>query len=141
MSPRRLPLQRRPLPVRHDRQPGFALIEALVTVVLCAVGLMGLMALQARAIQQSGSAEDTTRAALLANELASQMWTAGTVQLPPAAIDLWRSRVADAQAGGLPGGTGTVTVVDGVARIAIGWSPPHRPAGQVSRYTTDVLVP
>ena len=126
---------------RAAGERGFALIEALVTVVLCAVGLLGLMALQVRAIQQSTGAEDAHRAAMLASELAAQMWTAGTVELPAATIDLWRSRVADPQASGLPNGNGTVTVAGGVARIAIGWTPPNRPAGQTSRYTTDVLVP
>jgi len=57
-------------PRRHD------LIEVLVAILIFSFGLLGFVGLQARAIQFSASAEDSNRAALLANELASQLVTA-----------------------------------------------------------------
>ena len=41
------------------------------------VGLLGLIGLQARAVNFSVNAEDRNRAALFANDVASGMWLAG----------------------------------------------------------------
>jgi type IV pilus assembly protein PilV len=119
---------------------GMTLIDVLVATVLIAIGLIGLVAMQARAVQQAVSAEDSQRAALLASELASAMWSANTVELPAATITDWNTRVADATASGLPNGVGTVTVTAGVARITVTWRPPHASAGSDNRYITDVLI-
>jgi len=119
---------------------GMTLIDVLVATVLIAIGLIGLVAMQARAVQQAVSAEDSQRAALLASELASAMWSANTVTLPTATITDWSARVADATASGLPNGAGTVTVTGGVARITVTWRPPQASAGSDNRYITDVLI-
>jgi type IV pilus assembly protein PilV len=123
------------------RQRGMSLIEVLVVIVLFSFGLLGMVGLQARATQNSVGAEDSNRAALLANELAAQMWTSNTVVLPAATIADWNTRVADAKVQGLPNGVGAVVVAANVARITITWRPPHLPAGQTRRYVTEVLIP
>ncbi|MBL8327538.1 MAG: fimbrial assembly protein [Rubrivivax sp.] len=123
------------------RTAGVSLIEVLIVVLLFSFGLIGLVAIQARAAQFSVSAEDTGRAALLANELAAQMWAANTVNLPTATVTAWNARVANASAGGLPNGEGDVVITNNVARITIEWRPPHAAADAVNRYVTDILIP
>lgn len=88
---------------------GSALIESLVAVLLFSVGLLGLVGMQAGAVQQASQAEYRSMASLLANAAASQMWasdrTATTLQTQFAspsgsAYALWLAQV---QASGLPG--------------------------------------
>ncbi len=129
-----------PTPSRR-RARGFSLVEVLVAVVILSVGLIGLVGLQARAVQFSVSAEDTNRAALLASDLAASMWTARSVALPNATIATWQARVADPTVDGLPNGIGTVSVNGSVATITITWVPPNAAAGsQPNQYVTQVVL-
>lgn len=48
---------------------GFSLVEVLVTILLIAIGLLGMMAMQGRAIQYTADSLNRTQAVLLANEL------------------------------------------------------------------------
>ena len=117
------------------------MIEVLVVIVLFSFGLIGMVGLQTKAVQGSVSAEDSSRAALLANEVASAMWGARTVNLPSGDITSWNARVADAAANGLPNGQGTVVVAGSVATVTVTWRAPHEPAGTVHNYTTQVQIP
>ncbi len=120
------------------RQRGMSLIEALTTILIFSVGLMGLVGLQSRAIQVSTGAEDTNRAALLANELTSQMWLANSLSVDTTA---WKDRVSKPEDGGLPHGVGTVTVTGNVADITITWRAPQAASGaQDNRYQTQVQL-
>lgn len=123
-------------------QRGMSLLEVLVSVLIFSFGLLGLLALQTRATQFSVSAEDTNRAALLAHELGSEMWAQRTVNLSPAALTAWRTRVQNPQADGLPDGRGDVTINGNVAEITISWRPPRAAstAENRNRYTTQVIV-
>jgi len=120
---------------------GVSLIEVLVVLVLFSVGLIGMVGLQARAVQVSVGAEDSSRAALLANDIASRMWGARSITLNTAVIDAWNLRVADATQGGLPNGVGTVTVVGTVATINITWRAPHEPSTTTRNYQTQLMIP
>ena len=62
-------------------QTGVALLEVLVSVLLFSLGVLGLIGLQARAINLSIDAEDRNRAALIANDIAAAMWTTRTVAI------------------------------------------------------------
>ena len=128
---------------RRAATRGVSMIEVLVAILLISFGILGLVSLQARATQYSVSAEDTQRAALLANEIAAQMWGANTVSLDAATVDAWAARVADASVAGLPNASGTVTVDAGgnVARITVQWRPPHAAADADNRYMTDIIIP
>lgn len=118
------------------------MIEVLVVVVMFSFGLLGLVGLQARALQVSVNAEDSNRAALLASELAATMWNSNNETLDATVIADWAARVANPTVSGLPGGTGTVAVTADVARITVTWVPPGQGAGaQPSRYITEVLIP
>ncbi len=117
------------------------MIEVLVAIVIMSFGLLGLVSLQARAVQYSVSAEDSQRAALLANEVASAMWGANTVTLPGGVITAWQARVADPAVAGLPNATGAVAVTGNVARVTVQWRATHAASGQENRYVTDVVIP
>jgi type IV pilus assembly protein PilV len=121
------------------------LIEVLVAILIFSFGLLGFVGLQARAIQFSVSAEDSNRAALLANEIASTMELAQTVNLPPTTVSAWQARVSDPTGAGLANGTGTVTAVTAnTATVTITWQATSAASGaanSVNRYTTQVVLP
>lgn len=124
------------------RSRGISLIEVLVVLVLFSFGLIGVVGLQAKAVQNSVSAEDFNRAAMLANEMASAMWTNQNVILPPATITAWNTAVGDPTGRGLPNGTGTITVAANVATITVNWRAPQDPTATTRSYVTHVqLVP
>lgn len=129
-----------PLRGRHCR--GVSMIEVLVVIVLFSFGLIGVVGLQAKAVQNSVSAEDFNRAAMLANEVASEIWTNQSVILNPNTITAWNTAVGDPTGRGLPNGQGTVTVAGNVATITITWRAPHDPVASSRNYVTHVqLVP
>ena len=124
------------------RMCGVSLIEVLVVLVLFSFGLVGVIGLQAKAIQFSVSAEDSNRAAMLANEIASAMWTNQSVILPNGALTAWNAAVSDPTGRGLPNGQGTVTVAANLATITVTWRAPYEPVGSTHTYVTHVqLVP
>ena len=123
------------------RPRGISMIEVLVVLVLFSFGLIGMVGLQARAVQTSVGAEDSNRAALLANEIASAMWGSNSVNLSSATLASWNTMVADATGRGLPNGTGTVVVAGNVATITIGWRAPHEPSTAAHSYVTQVQMP
>ncbi len=136
-----MPIMKFSRAMRAHRAHGMSLIEVLVAVLLISFALLGLMSLQARALQFSVDSEDSTRAALLASELASGMWANGSVTVPAADLTAWQARVANATVAGLPNGVGTVTVVGDTATILLTWQPPRAPALSTNRYQTSVVIP
>jgi len=126
---------------RAGAASGFSLIEVMIVLLIFSIGLLGVIAMQARATQVSVSAEDSTRAALLANELASAMWGANSVNLAASVVSTWNTRVANARDSGVPNGAGTVSVSGNVATITVTWRAPHEPSGAQHRYVTQVLIP
>ena len=60
---------------RAATQRGSFLLEALVSVLIVALGILGLVGLQARAIQNVDDAQYRSEAAFLANDAVGQMWT------------------------------------------------------------------
>lgn len=63
-------------PVRRRRsaQAGVMLLEALIAILVFALGVLALVGLQTLSIKQSGDAKYRADAVLLANELIGQMW-------------------------------------------------------------------
>ena len=134
--------------VRASRQTGMSLIEVLVAILIFSFGIIGLVGLQARALVFTTSAEDTSRAALLANELASSMVlsrTLDTAQIVPAGTYAgWAARVSTPASGGLPSGTSAVAVNGNTATITIRWQSQSN-AGSAfnsqNQYVTQVTLP
>lgn len=60
-------------PARPHRQHGFTLIEALISVVIMSIGLLGVAALQTRSLGSTGIASRRSQAILLAGDLADRM--------------------------------------------------------------------
>lgn len=123
---------------------GFTLIETLVALLVLSFGVMGLVALQGRALQYAVDAEDRNRAALLADELVSTMWLARSVSLPATTLDRWKAQVQDTATSGLPQASASVSSPDtlGVVTITIRWRPPTRKAASGDLlYTTKVAIP
>jgi type IV pilus assembly protein PilV len=125
---------------------GMALIEVLVSMLLFSFGVLGLIGLEARSISFSVDAEDRNRAALLANEIASDMWLANTVILSPAVLTPLQARIADPTAGGLPSGLVTITQLGltNSADIVLTWIPPQHSGAtdyQTGTFTTRVILP
>lgn len=81
------------------RQSGSFIIEALISLLLFAVALIGLIGLSAQALNQVGQSKSRNDASYLAGDLLAQMWVSGSVDL-----DTWNDRLAEA----IPSATGDV---------------------------------
>ena len=57
------------------RQRGVMLIEALIAILIFSIGILGIVGLQASAVQQSTDAKNRAEAAYLADQLMGAMWT------------------------------------------------------------------
>lgn len=119
-------------------QQGTTLIEVLVTLVLLAIGLLGLAGLQASSVQSNHSAYYRSQATILAYDITDRMRTNRAAALdgsydinfpdpanPPAVSgsraeqDLaeWLNHLAKT----LPGGTGRVERNDNLITIHVRW--------------------
>lgn len=87
---------------RHAQQGSF-IIEAIISLVLFAVGLISLMSLTAQALNQVGQSKARNDASYVAGELLSQMWVSGTVDLTA-----WTARLQTV----IPEATGTVRLAN-----------------------------
>jgi len=128
------------------RQHGFTLIEILVAILIFSFGLLGFVGLQARAIQFSTSADDSNRAALLANDLVSTVIAKGTTDATALATDVaaWQSRASDVSDGGLPNGLATATFAPRTVSVQISWTPStsaSTAANSTHVYKTQVTLP
>ena len=122
-----------------NRQTGAMLIEVLVSILIFSFGLLGLVGLQAVALQNSVSAQDRTIAANVANEMISQMWLRNTSDPANLTTEIaaWQTRASSK----LPGATGTVVENAGITTVAIQWHPTsRRDAENDSKYETQVVI-
>ena len=56
------------------RQRGSFLLEALIAILIVALGILGLVGLQARAMQDTDESQYRSEAAFLASDVISRMW-------------------------------------------------------------------
>lgn len=122
---------------------GASLVEVLISLAILSFGVMGLAGLHGRAMQLAANAEDRNRAAVMADELASQMWLARTTSLSSSTLTAWRARLANTAISGLPNATGTVGTADatGAVSITISWYPPTGSSANAYSYITKVVIP
>ena len=113
------------LKVGRGQHAGFAMLEALVALLICAMGVLGVVGLQGAMTRAQTSATFRAEAAFLAQQLLGAMWTdranlnAYATASCGAACQDWQARVAAR----LPGGQSTVTVANtGVVSIEIRWT-------------------
>lgn len=122
-------------------QRGATLLEVLVALLLFAFGILGLLGMQAVAMQLTGEAKYRAEAVMYADQLISQMWADNPANLandyasttPGPKYIAWRDRI-QAPGTGLPGSTGANTptvVVDAASNIvtvSIFWQGPNEAA-------------
>jgi type IV pilus assembly protein PilV len=130
---------------RHpQRQRGVALIESLVSLLIFSFGVLGLIGLEASAINYSVDAEDRNRAALFASDISSSMWLNGTVTVSAAQLATWQANIKNtALPTGLPGGILKITVTPATtpyADILITWIPVTDKTGTTRQLTTRVIL-
>ena len=128
----------------QSHQAGMALLEVLVSILIFSFGVLGLIGLEASAINYSVDAEDRTRAALFASEISRTMWLNGNVTVPAAQLATWQANIANTALGtGLPGGTVTITPTAGTtnsADILIQWTPQTDKTATTRQLTTRVIL-
>jgi len=122
-----------------------ALIEVLVSILIFSFGVLGLIGLEASAVNFSIDAEDRSRAALFASDIASTMWLNGTVAVTSPQLVTWQNNIANpALPTGLPSGTVSVTATAGTtnsADILITWTPQTDKTATTRQLTTRVILP
>jgi type IV pilus assembly protein PilV len=129
-------------------------MEALVSILIFSFGILGLIRLEASAIDSSVDAEDRNRASLFASEVASAMWLANTVDktnpLLATQFAAWNTSVSNAAGTGMTNGTLNIATVPTImnsagiviaADITIQWKPPSHAAATLSTLTTRVILP
>ncbi|KAF1046653.1 type IV pilus modification PilV family protein [Xylophilus sp.] len=122
---------------------GFALLEALVAIVVFAIGILGLVALQASMTRAQTAAQLRAEAGYLATELTGAMWAdiGNIAQYASSSCSSytrcsdWKAKVTAA----LPVGTSTVTVdtSTGDVTITIGWA---LPGGDTHQFVTATSI-
>jgi type IV pilus assembly protein PilV len=124
-------------------QRGIALLECLMALLIFSVGLLGLLGLEARVMSISVDSENRGRAALLASEIASQMWLNNTVLPTAAPIAALTAIAGDQTQGGLPGGVATVVQIGTTktANITVTWQETSDNPATPSTLTTQVILP
>lgn len=130
---------------RKSKQPGFTLLEVLITLVILSIGLLGLAGLQAVGLSQNHSAYHRSQATQAAYSIADQMRanqaasanyltgfmlpSAATVQAGCTAGGCSAAQMAEndlfewneTMTNTLPGGIGTITLAGTVVTITINW--------------------
>ncbi len=132
---------------RTNRQRGSFLLEALISVLIVAFGILGLIGLQARAFQNIDDSQYRGEATYLANALIGQMWVSDRNTLKAdfdstgAGIPYGEFKAWVGQR--LPGATApVVTVSPGVTAtsrdvlITIFWQPP----GELAAHHYDIVA-
>ncbi|HEY9028426.1 MAG TPA: type IV pilus modification protein PilV [Burkholderiaceae bacterium] len=134
-------MNRRPA-ARHWPVRGFTLIEVMVALLVFSLGVLGMVGMQARAMQFGAQSEDRMRAALLADEIVASMWANQSTTPGSTTLAAWQARVKDSTGSGLLNGVGTVSSADtsGVVTITITWTSPSRNSTTAS-YMTQVAMP
>ena len=101
---------------------GFTLVEVLISILVFSFGLMGAAALQALAVQMGTQNGDRSRAAALANEMVTNLWTNQSSTPASGYLPIWTAMVSNPATSGLPNGQGTVAVCGtNCALITIIW--------------------
>jgi len=125
----------------QKHQQGVALIEVMVSLLIFSLGVLGVVAMQGKAITYTVDAENRSRAAMLANDIVASMWLEGTTS--PTTQTTWEGRVADATVSGLPNATPTVSTdaATGITTVTITWRAPFKASNEKSTYFTQVVIP
>jgi type IV pilus assembly protein PilV len=121
-------------------QAGVMLIEALIAILILAIGVLALLGMQGTAIRTSNDARFRSEAAFFANQIVGQMWVDlenlasydTNPPIPPAYAprDNWVNSVAATLPGGLPptievGPDGALGLATGEVLVRVRWKQPN----------------
>jgi type IV pilus assembly protein PilV len=116
---------------RHPRGVrGFALLEALIGILIFSFGVLGLVGLQSAMTKAQTSSKFRADALYLASEVVGEMWVdvpnlgnyAAANCAGHSRCNAWNGKVGRL----LPNGAGAVEILGGGAvRVTITWSPPN----------------
>lgn len=128
--------------LKHKRQGGVALVEVLVSVLLLAVGILGVIGLQGMLVQAATDNRNRATATLLAGEVISGLWvnTASSdfsaLSGPLSSDNPSAARIMSS----LPNGTATVTGdAGGTVTVAITWQMPNATTPSTVTQTAVVM--
>ncbi len=82
---------------RNNTQRGMMLLEVLIAILIFAIGVLGMVKMQAVSTANSVNSEDRATAALLANDLVAQLWIAATGSTQQTVADFVNNNPAYAQ--------------------------------------------
>ncbi len=130
--------------------PGFTLLEVMISLVVLAIGVMGIIGLQTSTYKQLQSSQNFSRAAMLAGDMADRMLanqgqvaadaylhddapdgvpspdcsSAACTPAQLAAYDIWywQAELRDEGPGSLPDASGEVYLEDGEYIIMVRWN-------------------
>ncbi len=126
---------------RQRPSKGFTLIEVMISILIFSFGVLGTVALQARAVQFAEQNSDRSRAALLANEMVSKLWAAQSATPDPTVLSRWQTAVSSTTNSGLPNGLGTVSTSGNTATVTVRWQSPSATTGSAyNSYSTTVVI-
>ena len=101
-----------------NSQQGVMLIEAMVGILIFAIGILALMGLQTAAIGSTSEAKYRSDAAFFANQIVGEMWVLGKDSVGSFAttsggndqVKRWRGDIAGALPGATGGNAASITV-------------------------------
>lgn len=125
-------------PHNTPAQAGFSLLEALVTLVILSIGLLGLAFLQAQGLHLNTSAYTRTQASILASDIIDRMrlnaanaasYDTSGFSATPSSCSVTAAPSADNDRNcwyqllqtSLPGGDGGIAVNSGIVTVTVSW--------------------
>ncbi len=140
------------------RQQGSILLEALIAFLIFAMGILGVIGLQATAISNTLDARYRTDAAFLANQIIAQMWIDPDTTTSPASIKATyacapcttasyannNNWITQIQSGFLPGVTDTanqpsIAISGKKVTVTVNWASPQNGA-VAHNYVTETQI-
>ena len=129
----------RPAPARTR---GFAMIEALIALLIFMLGSLGVLGLQVSLTRATSGAKFRADAAYLANDLIGTMWS-DSANLPNYANNCsnhppcrnWSTKVQNTLPGGIPP-TLNIDPVNATVEITLNWVVPNEPQHSYSTTTS-----
>ncbi len=130
-------------------QKGVLMLEVLVALLIFSIGVVGMISMQSISSANSVNSEDRATAALLANDMVSELWAAFNPSAPvapvlPADYTNWKTTRVQAALG--VGSGGTVAITGNTVLVTIQWTPKlanytgSTGAPATSQYQTQVVI-
>lgn len=132
---------------RHGYRPrgarGIVMLDALIAIVVFSIGILGMVHLQAAAVQLAADAKYRTDAAMLADQVIGQMWgdDPATLSTNYGAAGLKYKAWADVVASTLPGvdaktNAPTITIgANNLVTVTVKWQPPQGSSNDVNTHS------